>query len=59
MHHFLHDDPTFVARSRSTWDILRRVAVYLRPYKLMAAGTVSGLFAGLRAGLSEAHPIRY
>src|SRR5215813_1376615 len=33
-------DPTFVARSRSTWEIVRRVAVYLRPYKLMAAGTV-------------------
>src|SRR5436305_3851414 len=33
-------DPTFSAKSRSTWEILRRVAVYLRPYKSMAAGTV-------------------
>lgn len=33
-------DPTFTARSRSTWEILRRVARYLRPYKLMAAGTI-------------------
>jgi ABC-type multidrug transport system fused ATPase/permease subunit len=34
-------DPTFTARSRSTWEIVRRVAVYLRPYKRMAAGTVA------------------
>jgi len=40
MHHFGHEDPTLVARSRSTWEILRRVARYLRPYKLMAVGTV-------------------
>ncbi|MCL5096588.1 MAG: ABC transporter ATP-binding protein/permease [Candidatus Omnitrophica bacterium] len=34
-------DPTFDASSRSTWEILRRVAVYLRPYRLMAFGTVA------------------
>ncbi|MBI4324958.1 MAG: ABC transporter ATP-binding protein [Chloroflexi bacterium] len=33
-------DPTFAAKSRSTWEIIRRVAVYLWPYKLMALGTV-------------------
>ncbi len=33
-------DLTLTARSRSTWQIVRRVAVYLRPYKLMALGTV-------------------
>jgi ATP-binding cassette subfamily B protein len=33
-------DPTFTARSRSTWEIVRRVAVYLKPYKLMALGTI-------------------
>src|SRR6185436_18111362 len=33
-------DPTFGAKSRSTWEILRRVARYLKPYKLMAAGTI-------------------
>lgn len=33
-------DPSFQARSRSTWEIVRRVAVYLRPYKLLAAGTM-------------------
>ncbi len=39
MHHFAHGDPTLTAKSRSTWEILRRVATYLRPYKLLAAGT--------------------
>jgi ATP-binding cassette, subfamily B, bacterial len=34
-------DPSFAARSRSTGEIVRRVAVYLRPYKWMAAGTVA------------------
>jgi ATP-binding cassette subfamily B protein len=34
-------DPTFSAKSRSTWEIVRRVAVYLKPYKLMAFGTMS------------------
>lgn len=33
-------DPTFTAKARSTWEILRRVWVYLRPYKWMAVGTV-------------------
>ena len=34
-------DPTFTAKARSTWEVIRRVAVYLRPYKWMAVGTVS------------------
>ncbi len=34
-------DPTFAAKSRSTWNVLRRVAVYLRPYKWWAVGTVA------------------
>src|SRR5437762_3259010 len=33
-------DPTFSAKSRPTWDVVRRVAVYLRPYKLLAAATI-------------------
>jgi len=45
MSHHIHSaadaDPTFAARSRSTWEIVRRVAVYLKPYKLMAAGTIA------------------
>jgi len=34
-------DPSFRAKSQSTWEVVRRVARYLRPYKWMAAGTVS------------------
>ena len=29
------------AKARSSWEIIRRVAVYLRPYKWMALGTVA------------------
>jgi ATP-binding cassette subfamily B protein len=42
-HHPSHpnsDDPTLAAKSRSTWEILCRVWVYLRPYKLMAAANI-------------------
>src|SRR5215468_3062256 len=40
MHHFAHGDPTFVAKSRSSREILRRVARYLLPYKFLAAATI-------------------
>ena len=33
-------DPTFSAKSRKTWEVVRRVAVYLRPYRLLAATTI-------------------
>ena len=53
MHHSVpNTDPTFVARSRSTWEILRRVAVYLRPYKLMAAGTIACALLSLAFALA-------
>src|SRR5678816_2241343 len=34
-------DPTLTAKSRSTWEIIRRVSGYLRPYRGMAALTVA------------------
>lgn len=34
-------DPTFTAKSRTTGEIIRRVAVYLRPYKGMAVATIA------------------
>jgi ATP-binding cassette, subfamily B, bacterial len=34
------DDPTFTAKKRSTMEIIRRVSVYLRPYKWMAAANI-------------------
>ena len=48
------DDPTFTAKVRSTWEILRRVAVYLRPYKLMALATTG--CAVLSLGFAFAFP---
>src|SRR5580765_3068364 len=47
-------DPSFRSKARSTWEVVRRVAVYIRPYKLMAAGTVG--CALLSMGLSLAYP---
>lgn len=47
-------DPSFTARSRSTAEIVRRVAVYLKRYKLMAAGTVA--CAVLSMAFSLAYP---
>jgi len=34
------EDPTFSASRRSTWEIVRRVAVYLRPYPWLALATM-------------------
>src|SRR6266566_3820132 len=45
-------DPTFTAKSRSTWETLRRVAAYLRPYKLMAAGTIACALLSLAFSLA-------
>lgn len=47
-------DPTFAAKSRSTWEILRRVAAYLKPYKLMSSGTMA--CALLSLAFSMAYP---
>jgi ATP-binding cassette, subfamily B, bacterial len=45
-------DPTFTAKARSTWEVLRRVAAYLRPYKLMAAATIGCALFSLGFGLA-------
>jgi ABC-type multidrug transport system fused ATPase/permease subunit len=44
-------DPTFTARSRRTLEVLRRVAVYLRPYKGRVAATVGCAILSLLASL--------
>ncbi|MDB6023786.1 MAG: transporter ATP-binding protein [Verrucomicrobiales bacterium] len=55
MHHSAaHSDPTFAGKSRSTFEIVRRVAVYLRPYKGLAAANI--LFAILSLGASFMFP---
>jgi ABC-type multidrug transport system fused ATPase/permease subunit len=50
----LHGDenPTFKAKSRSTWEVVRRVAVYLRPYKAMAAANILCALASLACSLA-------
>src|SRR3954470_4201661 len=55
-HHALSGstDPTFTSKSRSTWEIVRRVAHYLRPYPWMAIATM--LCALLSTALSFAFP---
>lgn len=48
------DDPTLHAKPRRTWEIVRRVGVYLWPYKLLAAGTMG--CAILSLGFAFAYP---
>src|SRR2546426_12366854 len=45
-------DPTFAAKARSTLEILRRVAAYLRPYKLMATATIACALLSLAFSLA-------
>jgi ABC-type multidrug transport system fused ATPase/permease subunit len=45
-----HTDPTFRSKPRPTSEVVRRVAVYLKPYKLMLFGTVSFAVLSLGAG---------
>jgi ABC-type multidrug transport system fused ATPase/permease subunit len=52
--HPVRFDPTFAAKARSTGEILRRVARYLKPYKLMAAATIGCAIFSL--GFSLAYP---
>lgn len=40
-------DPSFSSKKRSTWEIVRRVARYLRPYRGMAAATIACAIASL------------
>lgn len=47
-------EPSTVTRLRSTWEVIRRVAVYLRPYRLMAVGTIA--CAVLSLGFAFAFP---
>ncbi len=45
-------DPTFQAKSRSTGEVLRRVAVYLRPYKAMAAANIGCALLSLACSMA-------
>src|SRR5690348_6888087 len=45
-----HADPTFRSRPRATSEVVRRVGVYLGPYKLMVVGTVGCAVLSLAFG---------
>ena len=47
-----HTDPSFKSAPRPAGEVIRRVAVYLRPYKLMAVGTVLVAILSLAAGMA-------
>jgi ATP-binding cassette, subfamily B, bacterial len=47
-----HTDPSFKSAPRPAREVIRRVAVYLRPYKAMAAGTVLCAILSLAAGMA-------
>ncbi|HMJ90294.1 MAG TPA: ABC transporter ATP-binding protein [Candidatus Acidoferrum sp.] len=47
-------DPTIAARERSTWEIVRRVLSYLKPYPWLATATMG--FALLSQALAFAYP---
>ena len=52
--HGSHTDPSFKSRPRPTREVIRRVAVYLRPYWVMSAATV--LCAVLSLGFGFLYP---
>src|SRR5882724_8760923 len=47
-------DPTLTAKSRATWEIIRRVSLYVKPYRWMALGTM--ICALLSLAFSLAYP---
>ncbi|NBV20828.1 MAG: ABC transporter ATP-binding protein [Proteobacteria bacterium] len=47
-----HTDPSFKSQPRSTGEVVRRVGVYLLPYKLMAAGTIGFALLSLAAAFT-------
>jgi ATP-binding cassette subfamily B protein len=51
-HHARSTESTFSARKRATSDVLRRVAVYLRPYPWLASGTVLAAVLSLLASFA-------
>ena len=52
MAHSRSTESTFSARKRSTSDVLRRVAVFLRPYPWLAIGTVAAAVLSLLASFA-------
>jgi len=51
-HYGSHTDPSFKSAPRPAGEVIRRVAVYLKPYKLMSIGTVLVAILSLAAGMA-------
>ena len=45
-----HTDPSFHSKPRAIGEVVRRVSVYLRPYKVMVVGTIGCAVLSLAAG---------
>ncbi len=54
-----HTDPSFQSQPRATGEVVRRVAVYLRPYWWLVAATVACAVASLGFGLLYPKLTRY
>ena len=52
MAHARSTESNFAARKRSTWDVVRRVAVFLQPYPWWAVGTVAAAVLSLLASFA-------
>ena len=58
-HHSPRTDPSISARKRGNWEIIRRVATYLRPYPWMAAGTIGCALLSLACALAYPKMTQY
>lgn len=58
-HHSPRTDPSIAARKRGNWEIIRRVATYLRPYPWMAAGTIGCALLSLACALAYPKMTQY
>ena len=52
LHHARSTESNFAARKRSTWEVVRRVAVFLRPYPWLAFGTIGAAVLSLLASFA-------
>lgn len=54
-----HTDPTFQAQPRTTWEVVRRVGVYLSPYKWLAVATIACALFSLAFAITYPKLTRY
>src|SRR4051812_46969417 len=52
-------DPTIAARKRTNWEIIRRVATYLKPYPRMALATIACALVSLACSFAYPQLTQY